>query len=261
MVTNAVMITKDEHQKSCYNVKRTLALAVMGASILLGACASFPQEDKYVLYRELMPRSILVFPPVNESVDVNASYSWLTTASQPIAEQGYYVFPVAVVDEFMKENGLPNPEDMHAAPLDKIGEIFGADAVMYVTIEEYGQKFELVQSTTRITARAELVDVGTGQTFWSDRIQYTDSGSSGNAGGGLLGAVISAAVAQVGNTIIDHAHDASSLANYRWFRSGRHHLLLGPANPGFENQMAEAEARIAEAATAEAAEEEVPAVD
>lgn len=244
-------------------MKRTLALCIIGASIFLGACASTsgPAEDKYALYRELMPRSILVFPPVNESVDINASYSWLTTASEPIGEQGYYVFPVAIVDEFMKENGLPNPEDMHAAPLDKIGEVFGADAVMYVTIEEYGQKFELIQSTTRVVARAELVDVGTGQVFWADRIEYADSGSSSNSSGGLLGAVINAAVAQVGNSVSDKAHDAAILANQRLFRYGGHKLLLGPTHPGFEQQMAEAQARLAEVAGAEVApvEGDVPA--
>lgn len=236
-------------------MKRALALGAIGASILLGACATGPVEDRYALYRDLMPRSILVLPPINESVDVNATYSWLTTASEPIGEQGYYVFPVAVVDEFMKENGLPNPEDMHAAPLDKIGEIFGADAVMYVTIEEYGQKFELVRSTTRVVARAELVDVDTGQVFWSDRIQYADSNSN-NSGGGLLGAVINAAVAQVGDSITDAAHDASIIANYQMFRAGRNQLLLGPGHPGHAEQMAAAEARLAEAeAEAEAAAE------
>ena len=235
-------------------MKRALALWVISASVLLGACASTgPQEDKYALYRELMPRSILVFPPVNESLDVNASYSWLTTASEPIAEQGYYVFPVAIVDEFMKENGLPNPEDMHAAPLDKIGEIFGADAVMYVTLEEFGQKFELVQSVTRIVARAELVDVDTGQVLWNDRVVYADSGQNGTTGGGLLGALISAAVVQVGSTVSDRTHEASILANYRLFESGSNKLLLGPANPGFEDQMAEAEARLAEAGATDAA--------
>jgi len=107
---------------------------------LLSACASTPQEDPYVLYRDLMPRSILVLPPINESVDVNAPYSWVTTVSKPIAEQGYYVFPVGIVDEFMKSNGLPEPADMHRAPIDKLGKVFGADAVLYVTLEEFGQR-------------------------------------------------------------------------------------------------------------------------
>ncbi|MFK7860469.1 MAG: DUF799 domain-containing protein [Granulosicoccus sp.] len=218
-------------------MKRRCSLLLIGASVLLGACAnSVPRQDPYVLFRELMPRSILILPPINESIDVNATYSWLTTASVPVAEKGFYVFPVAVVDEFMKENGLPNPEDMHAAPLNKIGEIFGADAVMYVTLEEYGQKFELLQSVTRVTARAELVDVTTGQVFWTDRVVYAESNSN-NSDGGLLGALVSAAVAQIGDTLTDAAHDASRIANYRLFDSRGSGLLLGPTHPGFEAQM------------------------
>lgn len=220
---------------------------VLTTTALLGACASTsgPKEDPYALFRQFMPESILVLPAVNESVDVGASYSWLTTATQPIAEQGFYVFPVAVVDEFMKENGLPNPEDMHAAPLNKFGEIFGADAVMYVTIEEFGQKFELVQSVTKVWARAELVHVETGQLLWRDRVQFSEANSS-SSGGGLVGLLVNAAVAQVGNSLTDAAHDASRIANVRLFQTRGKGLLFGPDHPGFDQQMADAQAKAAE---------------
>jgi len=219
--------------------RKSACVLLIAASALLGACTvtSGQKEDPYVMFRELMPRSILILPPVNESVDVNASYSWLTTVSRPVAEQGFYVFPVAIVDEFMKENGLPNPEDMHAAPLDKIGEVFGADAVMYVTLEEFGQKFELIQSVTRVTARAELVDVKTGQVLWQGRLAHAETNSNNNSGGGLLGALVSAAVAQIGETLSDATHDASRVANHRLFTSRGSGLLLGPTHPGFEAQM------------------------
>lgn len=233
LTTLAIHSFKD----SCWRVRKLAQLTVLGISVLLGACATSTPEDPYVLFREHMPRSILLLPPINESVDVEATYSWLTTASKPIAEQGFYVFPVAIVDEFMKENGLPHPEDMHAAPLDKFGEIFGADAVMYVTIEDFGQKFQLVQSTTTVYARAELVDVKTGQSIWASRVDYSQSNNNVE-GGGLLGAVIGAAVAQVGESITDSTHDAARLANYSLFVNGyRPTLLLGPSHPGFEEQM------------------------
>lgn len=44
--------------------------------------------------QQAAPRSILVLPPMNSSVDVNAPYSYLSTISTPLAEKGYYVFPV-----------------------------------------------------------------------------------------------------------------------------------------------------------------------
>lgn len=231
------------------------ALATIAATSLLGACATTnqPEQDKYALYRELMPHSILVLPPVNESVDVNAPYSWMTTATRPIAEQGYYVFPVAIIDQFMKENGLPNPEDMHGAPLDKLGEIFGADAVLYVTLTEFGQKFELLSSTTRVNAVAQLVDIDTGQVIWDGKLNYAASDHDNNQGG-LLGAFLSAAITQISETINDSAHDASRLANFQLFLNSRNGLLKGPLHPEFAAQMEAAQIAAEEAAAASAAE-------
>ena len=95
---------------------RALSLASLA---LTAACATMEQHD-YSAYREHMPRSILVLPPLNESVDVNASYVWLSTITNPVAERGYYVFPVAVVDAFMKDNGMPGPDEMHGVSLEKL---------------------------------------------------------------------------------------------------------------------------------------------
>ena len=93
----------------------------------------------------------LVLPPVNESLDTSASYSFLTHVTLPLAEGGYYVFPVAVVEETFRENGLTNPEEIHSLGLDKLYEVFGADSVMYITIKlRTGESgFELITVETR----------------------------------------------------------------------------------------------------------------
>lgn len=208
------------------------ALAVGLSCVVLAGCATTPTEDKYIQYRALMPRSILVLPPVNESVDAGATYSYLTTVSQPIAEQGYYVYPVAVIAEFMKENGLPTARDMHNVSLTKIDEIIGPDAVLYVVLEEFGQKYQLLQSVTKVTANARLVDVKSGQTLWDETIRHSVSNDGGSQG--LLGSIISAAIAQVGNTIADKTHEVAAVANNILFRNDRKGLLLGPLHPQFD---------------------------
>jgi hypothetical protein len=45
---------------------------------------------------------------------------YLSTLTKPLAEKGYYVLPVAVIDQFLKENGLPTPAEMNGIPLEKI---------------------------------------------------------------------------------------------------------------------------------------------
>lgn len=77
--------------------------------LAVGGCASTPQPHDYGGYRSHMPRSVLVLPPTNDSIEVGASYVYLSTITRPLAEAGYYVFPVAVVDNFMKQTGLPTP--------------------------------------------------------------------------------------------------------------------------------------------------------
>lgn len=200
-----------------------IALALLAAS----GCATM-QEHDYSEYRAHMPRSILVLPPLNESVDVNAPYSYLSTISLPLGEAGYYVFPVAVVDAFMKDNGLPTPDEMHGVAPAKLREVFGTDAVLYVTIEEWGQKYVVLSSTTVVRARARLVDTASGITIWEGRADWTE-GSSG--GGDLLTMVISAAIEQIVDTATDVTHDAARSANLQMVFEDRDGLLPGPRSP------------------------------
>jgi hypothetical protein len=196
--------------------------------VLTAGCATMEPHD-YSAYREHLPRSILVLPPLNESVDVNASYVWLSTITMPVAERGYYVFPVALVDAFMKDNGLPGPDEMHSVSLQKLREVFGADAVLYVIIEDWGQKYVVLSSNTVVRARARLVDTASGTEIWQGRADFTESSSSG--GGDLLTMVISAAIEQIIDTTSDATHGVARQANYQMVYDPRAGFLPGPRSP------------------------------
>jgi hypothetical protein len=81
------------------------------------------------------------------------------------------VFPVAVVDRMLRDNGLPGPDEMQAVPLERLGEIFGADAVLYITLTDWGTRYQVLSSVTTVSAEAHLVDVASGQEIW--RGQHT----------------------------------------------------------------------------------------
>lgn len=206
------------------------ATLVAGLAICSACAASVPPHD-YAAYRAHLPRSVLVLPPLNETVDVQAPYAYLSTISMPLGEAGYYVYPVAVIDAFMKDNGLPTPYEMHSVSLQKIREIIGADAVLYVTIEQWGQKYQVLSSTTVVNARARLVDTVTGTLLWEGGA-YAVEGSSG--GNDLIGALIAAAIEQVIDSTTDRAHDLSRVANVGMVFNERDGLLLGPRSPRFE---------------------------
>jgi hypothetical protein len=194
---------------------------------MVSGCETKPYD--YTNYRAYPPRSILVLPPLNESTDVAGTYSYLSTVTYPVAEMGYYIFPVAVVDHFFKENGMPTPGEMHQAPLNKIREIIGADAVLYITLKQYGTKYEVITSMTTVCAQAKLVDTKTGTLLWEGTVAaQQNSGGSGS----ILADVIAAALEQVISKSTDHAHDVSRVANAQ-FAIKDHGLLYGPYHPKY----------------------------
>lgn len=193
--------------------------------LLLSGCATVQPYD-YSALREAAPRSILVIPPMNNSIEVNASYTYLSTISVPLAEKGYYVFPVSVVDTFLKQNGLPTPAEMNAIPLDKIREHIGADAVLYVTLDEWGQKFAVLSSSTVVRGFVKLVSTTTGKTLWSAPINGVLS--SDDSDGGILGALVNAVATQIMGSINDKTPIAARMANNKAFNAEGRGLLTGP---------------------------------
>jgi hypothetical protein len=206
--------------------RRSAAAALLAAAT---GCAVMPPPD-YSGYRAHLPRSILVLPPLNETTDVTAPYDYLATISRPLAEAGYYVFPVAVIDAFLKENGLPTAGEMHAVSLARVREVVGADAVLYVTIEDWGQKYRIISSDTVVKGRAHLVDVGTGETIWTGTIFAQQSSSAGQTD--PLAMLIAALITQVVSSATDPAHDLASTANGVMVFDRDRGLLLGPRHPG-----------------------------
>ena len=199
--------------------------------LLVQGCNTAPPYD-YSAYLDHMPRSILVLPPVNESTDVMAPYIYLSTVTRPLAERGYYVFPVAVIDTLMKENGVPSPEEMARVPLDKIRDVIGPDAVLYMTVVEWGTKYQVIDSVSIVHVRGRLISTDTGLVLWQG--EKTMRKSSGSGQTNIIGMLVSALINQIGSSLSDPTRDLAGMTNSELFLDPRDGLLLGPRNSEFE---------------------------
>ncbi len=209
---------------------RLMLPVVLMLAALLQGCAA-PQPYNYTNLRAHTPRSILVLPPLNESTDVMGPYSYVSTVSQPLGELGYYVFPVAVVDQYLKDNGMPTPGEMHQIPLEKVREIIGADAVLYTTLTQYGSKYQVVNTVSTVGVRARLLDTQSGGVLWDGQaLVQQATGSSGN----IIADVVVAAVTQIINSKTDEAHNVARIANDQLFLTPNGRLLYGPHNPKYK---------------------------
>ena len=205
-------------------LKKTIYLIPL--LILLSSGCATQQPYDYTSLLESKPRSIVVIPPINNSLEPEAPYVYLSTITRPLAEKGYYVFPVSMVDHFMKANGLPTPDEMNAVALDKIDENIGADAVLYATIDKWGQNYQITASVAEVDVKLKLVDVKTGAVLWNTHAYARQS--SGDGGGGLAGALLGALITQVLSDSIDHTPQLSRVANNNAINNAVSGLLNGP---------------------------------
>jgi hypothetical protein len=214
-------------------MKRLFLLASALITLVLAGCAKHTPYD-YTAFKESKPKSILVLPPVNHSPDINASHSLSSVTTLPLAEDGYYVFPVAVVDETFKQNGLTSPEDIRAVSVTKLRQIFGADAAMYIDITDYGSSYHVINSDTRVSANAKLVDLRTGKVLWTGVATASTLEDQQNNNAGIIALLVQAAVAQIANTVSDKSHDMAIIASNRLFAAGTDGgVLYGPRSTNY----------------------------
>jgi len=201
-------------------MKNRYKMLLLSSVLWLTACATTQQElPDYSALERNRPHSLLVLPPLNSSVDPHALPAVLAASVQPLAELGYYVVPVANMMEVFQHNGMQEAQDIHAIAPNKLREIFGADAALYLTIDTYGSRYVVLDSVTEVGADAKLINLRSGDVLWQGRVDHAIGQNNNN--NGLLGMLVGALVGQIANTVSDSAWPASQQAMTVLFRNQR----------------------------------------
>jgi len=200
---------------------RSLAyLLIFMFALLLSGCGSamvtkgteFPK-----MYQE-QPRSLLILPPMNESTDAEAKDYYMTTAEMPFALMGYYTFPVEMVSDIMKQEGVYDTELLYNLPMGKFKEYFGADAVLLTRIKKWDVAYMVFASTLTVAIEAKIVSTSSSEELWKYRGVVRVDLSGGNSNGGSIGGLIASAVATAINTAaadyVTYAHQANARIIY-----------------------------------------------
>ena len=178
-------------------------------------CATSPPARDYSRFRECDPYSIVVVPAVNRSVNVDAPDHFLSTISRPLAERGYYVFPVNMVKRTMEDGGLSDADLVHKADPVRVAELFNADTVLYVTIERWDAQYVVLSTQVTVEFTYVLNSGATGEELWRDTQQmvYSPSASSsGNLIADLISAAVTAAVTKAAPNYVPLTQIANSIA-------------------------------------------------
>lgn len=203
---------------------RSGRLATCAGAVLLAAlagCATKPSPYDYSAFTQAKPATLLVMPPVNESPDIKATPGVWAHATLPLSEAGYYVLPVALVDETFRGNGVHTPQEAADIPYPKLRDFFGADAAVYIKVKKYGTSYAVLVSETRVEVEARIVDLRTGALLWQGSA-FATSAEQQQSQGGLVGLLVTAVVNQIVGTATDAAYNYASIADGRLLGTPRY---------------------------------------
>lgn len=177
------------------NMMKKFILA-MSVGLVLSACVATPDPKDYSSLRQSNMRSIVVVPVINKSADVDAANFFLTTLAVPLTNRGYYVYPTNMVKTLMERESLGDPNLIHTTDAKKIGEIFGADSVLYVEVLNWKASYVVVSSGITVEFLYTLKSAKNGEVLWQNQTGYYHkrSGGTGNIFADLISAAVMGAV-------------------------------------------------------------------
>jgi hypothetical protein len=171
-------------------------ILIIFLAVFLAGCVAQPVKKDMSAFYATAPRSILVVPAVNRSLDVDAPNYLLSTLPVPLAEKGYYVFPVNTAKVVLEQEGFYEGEKIHQQPPQILAKLFDADAVLYVTINRWDAQYALITTTVTVDFDYRMVNRD-GTEIWNAKQTMKYQPQADNQGhplATLIVAVINAAV-------------------------------------------------------------------
>ena len=165
--------------------------------VYLSGCATIlTKNEAYPSMYLGQTDSILVVPVVNRSTAADAPELYSTTIAQPLAEAGYYVMSVPLVEMMLAMEGVVDGEQLKEIDPSKFKTMFGADSVLFVTINQWDTNYYVTGGNVTVGADFEIVSTTTNETLWNYRntVVINTSGNSGNLLVDIISTAISTAI-------------------------------------------------------------------
>ena len=176
------------------------------------------------MYKE-RPVSILVLPPINETTAADAKEYYSVTIAEPVSFSGHYVYPIEMVSEILKNEGMYDTELMLNTPVQKFKEYFGADAVMFVRIKNWETSYYVIGGSVTVGVEFVLRSTSTGDQLWKYAGKLKVDTTGENRAGGLAGLLLQAVETAVKTATTDYVPIARR-ANFMTLNSipfGKYH--------------------------------------
>ncbi len=169
-------------------------------AVLCSGCVNLVTKETAFpgMYGELKPKTLVVVPAVNNTTAADAPNYLNVTITQPLADSGYYVLPLPLVSAVFQTEGVVDGAQIQGFPPELFKRNFGADAVLFITINEWERNYYVIAGNVTVGLDYLLLSTESGETLWSYSGQVvmdtSGSSSSGNPLADLIANTISTAI-------------------------------------------------------------------
>lgn len=125
-----------------------------------------------------MPRFVAVLPVINHVADPTIGQIIRQRLIEELFFKGYPKFPAKMIDEKLAKVYEGQPVSSEGVPPMTVGELTGADAVLYCTVSEMKTSYRFMYAPTHVELSFEMRSAETGETLW----QAKQSASARNFG-------------------------------------------------------------------------------
>jgi hypothetical protein len=196
------------------------------AIFLTGCVATAPKKD-LSSFQAAAPRSILVVPTVNKSLDVDAPNYLLSTLPVPLAEKGFYVFPVHTIKTVLEQEGFYEGDQIHAQPSEALAGMFGADSILYVRINRWDARYAFITTTVTVDFDYRIV-YRDGTELWQANQKMVYQPQNNNNAGSPMAALVAAAINAAVTRAAPNFMPLAKQANNEVFLTGPNAIPNGP---------------------------------
>ena len=154
-------------------------LLILVSSVLLCSCAEkYTRASLYPKVYEQKPTTILVMPPINNTNHAEAKDYFYSSLSMPLIEKGYYVVSPFLASDLLKQESAYDSELFINGSLAPFRNVFGADAVLFTTINKWEKQSGL--SYIRVGIEYTLKSTKTHEVLFNRSGELKVSFSSGS---------------------------------------------------------------------------------
>ena len=119
------------------------------------------------MYEPTKPVSLVVVPAINKTTAADAGDLINSTLTIPFADNGYYVFPISIVSDIFRREGIVDGTQIAGLPASLFKNNFGADAVLHVTINKWDTNYVVLAANVTVGISFVLVSTLYNKVLWS----------------------------------------------------------------------------------------------